>query len=205
MNGVPVGRPVLALAAVLLTGLAACGVPQDPQPRAIPADRVPFGLLDTEALPSASSAGEGLDEVVVYLVAQERLAGATRKVQGPVTAETVIRALLGGPTAEEAARGLRSALDSSVELSTRGRTGVVVAVELGETFSTTGATDEILAVAQIVYTLTALTGIEAVRFMVEGEPIEVPAGDGTLRSAPVGRADFGPVSPSVTGPVSPPP
>jgi len=198
-------RTLLAVAATLTTGVAACGVPHDAQPRAIPPNRVPAGLLDPETLPSPPSDTEGLDEVVVYLVARERLAGVTRRVGSPASDETTIGALVAGPTAEEARSGLRSALDPSVEVSTKGRTGAVVAVELGKTFSTTGATDEILAVAQIVYTMTAQSGVEAVRFIVGGRPIEVPAGDGTLRAVPLRRADFDPVSPSITVPASPPP
>lgn len=203
MKGAQATRAVLAVA-VVTTGLAACGVPRDEEPRAIPAHRVPFGLLDRQTLASPSPDGEGFEEVVVYLVARERLASVTRRVQGPVTDETALSALLAGPTAEEARNGLRSALDPAVKVSTKGRSGVVAAVDLGETFSTTGASDEILAVAQIVYTMTARTGVEAVRFIVSGQPIEVPAGDGTLRSAPLRRTDFDPVSPSFSGRVAPP-
>ena len=41
------------IAAVLLLG-AACGVPTDDAPRQIPADRVPFDLLNPQRTPSSA-------------------------------------------------------------------------------------------------------------------------------------------------------
>ncbi len=42
-----------AVAAVLLVLAAGCGVPTDGAPRQIPADRVPFDLLDPRLTPPA--------------------------------------------------------------------------------------------------------------------------------------------------------
>lgn len=48
------GRIRLVMAAVLVLA-AACGVPTDDAPRHIPADRVPFDLLNPQLTPPAST------------------------------------------------------------------------------------------------------------------------------------------------------
>ena len=47
------GRPLAAAALLLLA--AACGVPTDGTPRQIPADRVPFDLLNPQLSPPPST------------------------------------------------------------------------------------------------------------------------------------------------------
>jgi spore germination protein GerM len=42
----------------------------------------------------------------------------------------------------------------------------------------------------MVYTATAIAGVDGVRFEVAGEPAEVPRGDGTLTGRPVDRSDY---------------
>jgi spore germination protein GerM len=37
---------------------------------------------------------------------------------------------------------------------------------------------------------TGIPGVDRVRFEVDGEPAEIPRGDGTLTNRPVGRGDY---------------
>ena len=46
------------------------------------------------------------------------------------------------------------------------------------------------ALAQLVFTLTDLPGIQRVSVTVEGERVEVPRGDSTLTSDPLTRGDY---------------
>ncbi|MGH9036700.1 MAG: GerMN domain-containing protein, partial [Acidimicrobiia bacterium] len=50
--------------------------------------------------------------------------------------------------------------------------------------------DLILALAQMVYSATELSGVGAVRFTLDGERAEVPTGSGIQSTTPVGRAAY---------------
>ena len=165
----------------------ACGVPSDDKPRPIPDDRVPFGLLDVEPAP-------GLATATVFMVAGDRLYPATRNVPAPLSPDKLFQALLAGVVPEEASRNIRSAIAPAVRGSVAEAVGGRLHVDLSAAFPTSTTTEHALAVAQIVYTLTSLPGVDSVTFSVLGRPVEVPAGDGTVRSGAVGRADFGSVA-----------
>jgi spore germination protein GerM len=53
-----------------------------------------------------------------------------------------------------------------------------------------GGDEQLLAVAQLVCTLTARPGVGPVSFTLEGAPVDVPTGDGSLTSGPVSRDDY---------------
>ena len=111
-------------------------------------------------------------------------------MSSPVTPSGSLQALLLGPTADEAGRGLRTAIGTDSGLSVSAVEAGQVRVELGESFGATSASDQILAIAQIVYTVTALPGVEKATFTLAGRAVDVPTGDGTLTSGPLGRQDF---------------
>lgn len=188
-------RRVLLRAALLSLVAVACGVPTDSDPRAIPDDRVPFGLLDPEA-PSTTAGGTATSttaRVTVFLVDGDRLTPVPRDVPAPATPEKALRALLGGTAPEETARNLRTALDAAAGTSATG-TGGLARVELGTALPSAAGREQVLAVAQIVYTLTALPGVDAVVFTLSGRPVELPAGDGTLTSGALRRSDYAAVA-----------
>ncbi|HEX6312359.1 MAG TPA: GerMN domain-containing protein, partial [Acidimicrobiia bacterium] len=54
------------------------------------------------------------------------------------------------------------------------------------------------ALAQIVYSLTELEPGVRVQFLVDGEPVEVPRGDGVLTRRPVDRDDYVELAPPPT-------
>jgi spore germination protein GerM len=177
-----------ALLAVLALG---CGVPTDADPRPIPHERVPFGLLDENPTPSTTPASpEGAVTLTIYLVDHERLAPVTRDVSPPVGPEQALQALLAGVAPQEAAIGMRTAIAPATGVRTTAVTGSEARVDLTRAFLGRGTKEQILAVAQIVYTLTALPGLESVAFTLSGRSVEVPAADGTLRAGPLRRSDF---------------
>lgn len=184
-----------ALAGSLLLLAAACGVPTDDAPRAIPHDRVPFRLLEPDQGPSpVQESPEGAISLTVYLVSGERLTPVTRDVPPPVGPEEALQALLGGVTAHEAARGMRSAIAPATGARTTAVSGGEVRIDLTRAFLGGGTKEQILAVAQIVYTITALPGLDGVTFTLSGRSIEVPAADGTLRAGAMRRSDFASVA-----------
>lgn len=185
-----------ALAAALLSVLTvACGVPTDPEPRPLAADRVPFGLLDPNPTPSSTPASpEGAVTMTIYLVSHDRLAPVTRDVPPPGGPEQALSELLAGVTRQEAASGIRTAIAPATEARPTAVAGSEVRIDLSRAFLGGGTKEQILAVAQIVYTVTALPGLDSVSFTLSGRSVEVPSADGTLRAGPLRRSDFAAVA-----------
>jgi spore germination protein GerM len=185
-------RRALLLAAAALA-IASCGLPTASSPERIAPANVPYGLL---ASPKAAPAtpGEG-PATTVFLVNGDRLVPARRRVTGLNVPAEALRALLEGPTATESTAGVVSDIPSQTRLISLDLNGAVAAVDLSEDFGTTGGSQQVLAVAQIVYTLTASKYIDAVVFSLAGKPVEVPDGSGSLSTAPRSRADYKKVAP----------
>lgn len=178
-------RVVLALLCGLILP-AGCGVePQAaPQPLAIPAPQVsqPGQRSDDAAL-----------ELTVYLVRGAGLAPARRTADFRTSAEA-LDALVAGPTRAEVIAGLRTALTPQALSVDVDLPGGITSVAVTTEFTGISGGNQLLAVAQVVWTLTGLQGTRQVRFLVDGVPVEVPTDTG-LTDAPVGRDDFGSVAP----------
>ena len=54
---------------------------------------------------------------------------------------------------------------------------------------------QVLAVGQIVYTVTSVSGVNLVQLTEDGHPIEVPTGVGELRPGPVSRSAYASIAP----------
>lgn len=63
----------------------------------------------------------------------------------------------------------------------------IASVDLRSSVEDLSGRNQLLAFAQLVCTLTAQPGIGSVAFTVDGQPIEVPRGDGSLTSGSVSR------------------
>lgn len=169
--------------------VAGCGVPVGSGPARIDPSTVPYGLLNE----SGTAAPDELfgRAVPIFLVDRDRLVSVTRHVNGSNVAQRSLGALLLGPTAIEASRGYRTAIPPDVRLISLDYVGDKTAsVDLTPAFGAISGSDQVLAVAQIVYTLTASSHIRAVVFAVADKPVAVPDGDGTLDTAPRTRADY---------------
>ena len=177
----------VALVVVVASG---CGVRSESSPTAIEPDDVPFGLLESEAGTADPDAGGfAATEVTIYLMGANGLLPVDREVARPAGPRKILRALVAGPTPEESAFGLQSALDPEASVPEVERDGRRFRVELHEEFFTEGGPPS-GALAQVVYTLTELEPRARVQFLVGGEPVEVPRGDGRLTSRPVDRDDY---------------
>lgn len=185
-------RRALLIAALALA-LAACGLPRASSPEQIDPASVPYGLLKS---PSGAPATPGVGPpTTVYLVSGDRLVAVHRRVTGLNVPAEGLRALLEGPTSSESATGVVSDIPSQTRLISLDLNGAVAAVDLSDDFGAAGGSQQVLAVAQIVYTLTASKYIDAVTFSLAGKPVEVPDGSGSLSTAPRTRADYKKVAP----------
>ena len=66
----------------------------------------------------------------------------------------------------------------------------VAQVDLAAEFAELGSDRQLLAIAQLVLTLTSRPGVGQVAFTLDTAPIDVPRADGTITSDPVTRADY---------------
>jgi spore germination protein GerM len=125
---------------------------------------------------------------VVFLLAGER--GSLVPVERRAASSTlgaVLDELAAGPSAAEAARGLRSAIPDEQFLADVTLGGGTATVGLTDDFSSLGGQDQLLAIGQLVLSLTAQPGVGRVAFTLDGERVEVPRGDGSLTSGSVSR------------------
>ncbi len=192
-------RAVLALvAASVLTG---CGVgaQPDPEPVSIPLPSTPeAGVTGTADGP----------RVTVWFVRGSRLEAAERPVERPAV-DTALAALVAGPTRSEVVDGLRTALSpQSLTPDRPVSTDAVVTIGVSREFTEVAGGNQLLATAQVVFTVTELPGVQAVRVTADGSPVEVPTDEG-LSAEPVGREDYASVAApdrsSTPSPTSPSP
>jgi spore germination protein GerM len=177
---------VVTVLAVILGG---CGVPAQDSPERL-GDQ---GALPVVGTPVTSVPGS--TKATVWFVRAERLVPVERSVpEGG--AQAAVRALLAGPTAEEVAAGMHTELGPSSRVSTVDVNGRVANVAVDASFSQVQPDHQVLAVAQLVYTVTEVSGIDAVAITVDGEPVEVPGRDGALQDGPFRREHFSSFAPS---------
>lgn len=183
--------PALVLALALV---AACGVPTDSSATVADPDDVPFDLLDTgtttTAAPTAGTPAGPAVRLCFVLDGAGVVPVSRARDEIPGAADDLVDVLAAVPTEAETQRGLSSALpEPSPAIGVAVQGGVAV-VDLDATFSDLSADQQLLAVAQVVCTLTDQPGVGQVRFTLEGERIEVPRGDGALTASPVTRDDY---------------
>lgn len=182
---------LVAVLAVVGAALVGCGIEPEGDARSLDPESVPFGLLEPEVTPPApASIGTGPGTAVeVFLVSDGQLSGVARRVPDAGDLGVLVELLVEGPTEIESAFGLRTALseDQVDEVTTARGTATV---DLLEAFSDLSQEDQAAAIAQLVFTLTSRPGVGRVAFTLEGEPIEVPRGDGSLTSDSLARDDF---------------
>jgi spore germination protein GerM len=199
-------RAGVALAAAVVVGLASCGVPIDKQPAALSRQGIPFNLLEpTSPTTTGTTAPSPIEvPVQIFLIASTgHLVPVARDV--PVAApdlQTVLAALVVGPTDTEAGAGLQSAIPAQSTVLGATISGGIATVNLGGTFGQLVGTQQIQAVAQVVFTASSLPGVTTgVTFELSGLPVEIPVASGA--QVPVANrgqfAALAPVTPGAPG------
>ncbi|GAA2626405.1 hypothetical protein GCM10010399_67370 [Dactylosporangium fulvum] len=174
------------MAGMLLTGmlLSGCGVPTESGPRPLEPS-VHVANPDTPTADTSLPPGAAVEKL--YLVRGNQLVGVERRVDRPPTLERQLADLLAGPTEREQDGGYGSALaGTDFILGAQLESGTAVVTVGG----TTIRNDEVLAYGQVVCTLAARDDVDRVRFVQDGQPLEVPRADGSLTSDPLTSADY---------------
>jgi spore germination protein GerM len=134
----------------------------------------------------------------IYLVDPTlHLTPRNRNIAPPANLTQVVNALLLGPTASESAEGIQSFVTSTSPSPSTNRAVVTVANGTATVnFATNpvqvvGATQTLLAIAQVVFTITQQPNVTGVLFQIGGQPIEVPVGpNGALVPGPVNQSQY---------------
>ncbi|MGN6088642.1 MAG: GerMN domain-containing protein [Actinomycetes bacterium] len=183
-------RRVLLVLVGLCVGLLAggCGLPGAQQPTTIAPSAVPFGLLQSE--PATATGADAGPRGQVYFLQDGRLRPVTRSIRGVNQPADLVRALLLGPRPRESQDGLTTAIPSQTRLLSLDVNGRTATLDLSKEFGELGGAAQVQAVAQLVYTVTQSNRIDAVRFSVQGKPVEVPDATGSLTLSAVAPSDY---------------
>lgn len=123
------------------------------------------------------------------------LVPAARAVEYPRTIDKVLAVLAAGPFDDEVRQGFRSSIRRGAKLMFIGAADGTATVDIPLDFAGGLITEQIPALAQIVYTVTAFPDVKAVRFTANGHPIPVSIGDGSQVAVPVTRITYAALAP----------
>lgn len=179
------GAAIVTVSWMLATG---CATRPESSARRIDRSTVPFGLLARDQGAGTSDLGDGV--LALYYVGADRLVEVARSTPEPEGAGVALEALLDGPTDLELANGLATALPTSGIARLVDTANGTALVRLAPGFRDGTVPNQATALAQIVYTLTAVPGITAVQFSVDDQRVAVPRADGSLTERPVGPDDY---------------
>ena len=179
----------LALAFVLLTS---CGVRSQDRPEQLPRGVLPSELGPAAAGPAVSATTTPESTTVpVYLVEDGRLVRVDRAARRRAV-EDALDALLaaGGVRASQ-----RSAVPPGTVVRRLTRRGDLLTIDLSAQFLDVRGPDQVLAVAQVVWTATEFPPVRQVDLLVDGRRIELPVEQGEVSRGPARRADYLSVGP----------
>jgi len=181
-------RAMLANLAMLAVA-PGCGFPTQTSPHPIGGDEQPQTI-------STDSGGQepAVEAITVWFVNQDVLVPIVRRVPLPPDAATAVATDAAGVTPSESARGYRSTIpDPSMIRGAKVSRGTAT-VQLAAEFLDIPPDDQVLALGQLVFTLTDLRGIGRVRFEIDGDAVVVPLPAGDSTEGSVSRDDFAPLT-----------
>lgn len=172
-----------ATTTALVAALGGCGLGPQSAPVAVQAPTT------TEAHPGPSQAGVPLT-IQVYLVQGDRLARVTRTVPPGAGLEPSFVGLATPLTRVQTEAGLRSVLPVSSGPLRGTVVDGVARVDLPTGFERISVHDQSLAMAQIVFTVTANSLATSAQLVEGGRALPVPDASGQLVNRPVSRVDY---------------
>ena len=159
---------------------------------------VAAGCDGDESTPPSATTGAGTtsqtttqetSSVAVYFLRGEKVSPVRRTIAAtPAVARGALTELLAGPTEDEVASGLASAIPAGTALRDVSISDGVATVDLDGTFDDGGGSASMLGrVAQVVATLTRFPTVDRVAFRIDGRPVEAIGGEGVVVDPPIGR------------------
>lgn len=191
-------RPVSAMCAVVLAAvLGSCGLPDEQRSQVVDDASVPYDLLAPER-PTGGDADPGAalpkeTPVVFWLDQHDRLtpsgAGLTCDDTPAAVVNATLTALIAAPSDSQRAAGLSSALPATARLTLVRVADGVAEVDL-DPVTIADAEQLPRAVGQIVLSVTSSPGVDAVRLVTSGEPVDLPLPSGALATRDVSADDY---------------
>ncbi len=152
------------LAAACLASATSCGISADAEPRALQV------TTTTSTTPTSEPVGDQTSDI--YMVTNSALVPIIRRVPARNPTEVMNSLLI--PPDETEGDSLSSSIPAATKLlEIRRREDGLVEVDLSADFEDVQGDARVLALGQIVMSLTDLAGVERVQFFVEGEPLQV--------------------------------
>ena len=188
-------RPYCGALALLM--LCGCGLPNDADASRIAADSVPFGLLESASSPAEVVATPlaGDRSAAIYLIRDGGLVRVDRRGPEAPSAAQVLQSLVRGATPDEAQAGIGTTAFDQPPSVLVGPGQATVTVDLEPSFGEISSQNQVLAFAQIVYTLADLPSVDAVEFTLDGGPVDVLRSDGSLAPGAVTPTDYADLAP----------
>ncbi|RIK45539.1 MAG: hypothetical protein DCC58_06090 [Chloroflexi bacterium] len=170
-----------------------------PAPTTAPATPTSAPTSEPTSAPATPTAPTETLTLSVYFIRDEKVGTAHRVVPHTLqVAAAAMEALLAGPTEEEAAAGLTSAIPEGTRLLGVSLTNGIATVNLTKEFESGGGSLSMGArLAQVVYTVTQFPTVEGVLFALDGELVEVFGGEGLILDGPRDRSDFEAFTPAI--------
>jgi hypothetical protein len=168
----------------LLAGMSACGLQPDAAPRDLPDDEQAIALSGSTSGSDATGAGR------IYLVApgEDRLLRSVPRQAS--SRRELIEILLRGPNDTELEAQYSSFIPAGTELLSERSQGQVLTIDLAGGITELSGANLARAIAQIVYTVSELDGVEAVEIRVEDEDLAWPKANGETTSDPLRVYDY---------------
>jgi spore germination protein GerM len=190
-------RRLLAVLLAVAATVGGCGLPDDDRPRPVAAEDAPIDLSPTTVSPVDPPAGEETVDVYFVDIEADRLRAVPRRVE-TITVQAAIDALLRGLDEEERVQLNNNIPQGVVVLPSTAVADGVLTLDLGPAgeggIQSVQGPAQARAFAQLVYTATEVPGVTSVRFLVDGQPIEVPT-DAESTGDPVSRANYASLAP----------
>ena len=184
---------VMLVAVALL--LTACGVSTQERPE-------PVSIADPPtAGQGATPSGDG-PRVTVFFVRGTRLEPVQRSVETS-DLHTALQVLAAGPNRREVVTGVRTAVaPQTFSVSRTPPEYSTVSIDVPPEFTSVAGGNQLLAVAQLVWTVTEFPDVNRVRISSQGTPLEVPTDEG-LTDLAVSRENYRTVAPRGDDPAAP--
>ena len=125
----------------------------------------------------------------LWYVAGDRIVPAPRQLRSQPEVTQVLRLLLLGPSDDDLPL-VRSALDIGDATAAAPPAGGALTIDLAPTFGSRSPSEQILALAQLVFTVTEVPGVGRVVFRIGGADLAVPLPNGQLAQGSVSRDDY---------------
>jgi spore germination protein GerM len=181
-------RCASAMVLALAVALTSCGFPAENSAEPVAPAELPAALRasDTVVAPDPGSTAYA----TLWFVQGNRLVAIRHQVGAPVDVQTVVAGLLVGPSRADENNRIRSALPDATVVGDSHLTRGTVTVELSASFADIPVADQLLAVGQLVLTLTDLPGVGSVQFTDGESPIAVPVLTGESSSQALSRDEY---------------